>query len=219
VEDQAVGLFVLELVCSRLCHDLVGPVGAAANGIELLRETGGGLNADILDMTDESTRIAWRRLEFFRVAFGHGGGRPGWSESELAALARGMLHGTRASLAWPHAAIGPTIGGRGGKLILNLIFLITEAMPRGGEVRVSVADAGSDLKVEIAGLGAGAILNPRVFSTVTGQEPPGELDSRVILAHLAYLQTLAAGAALAWHSDDRTVRVSIRLPQPATVAA
>ena len=47
-----VDLSVLELVCSRLCHDLVGPVGAAANGIELLRETMGSGSDDVLDMTD-----------------------------------------------------------------------------------------------------------------------------------------------------------------------
>ena len=67
-----VELSILELVCSRLCHDMVGPVGAAANGIELLRELGNGQGDDIIDMTDASARTAWRRLEFFRVAFGYG---------------------------------------------------------------------------------------------------------------------------------------------------
>ena len=138
-----VDLAVLELVCSRLCHDLVGPVGAATNGLELLRELNdtGRQAIDVLDITDDSTRTAWRRLEFFRVAFGYSGGRTGWSGSELKALAAGMLKNTKVALDWPDSGNNPPIQGRGGKLVLNLVFLIAEALPRGGEVRVTLDPA------------------------------------------------------------------------------
>lgn len=110
--NVSIDLAILELVCSRLCHNMVGPVGAATNGIELLRDISGNQNEDILDMTDESARTAWRRLEFFRVAFGHGGGRSGWSEAELAGLAAGMLRDTRVSLNWPASGSEISITGR-----------------------------------------------------------------------------------------------------------
>lgn len=209
-----IDLAVLELVCSRLCHDLVGPVGAATNGIELLRELSGNQNEDILDMTDESARTAWRRLEFFRVAFGYGGGRSGWSESELSALAAGMLRDTRVSLNWHTTGQEESITGRGGKLILNLVFLIAEAMPRGGEVKVSLRPLDAALSVAITGNGPGATLNERIMSTVRGAVPPGDMDSRVILAHLSCLQALSANATVRWDFKQDCVKVAMKLPQP-----
>lgn len=214
-----IDLAILELVCARLCHDLVGPVGAATNGIELLRETGGDQNADILDMTDDSARTAWRRLEFFRVAFGFGGGRGGWGESELEALATGMLRETRVSLNWRTGGLGRPINGRGGKLILNLIVLIAEAMPRGGEVEVSIEPAGDAVQIAVAGTGPGAKLNDRIHAIVQGNVPPDQLDSRVILAHLACLQAASADAEVHWDLQTDRVLANLHLPQPAMAEA
>ena len=214
-----VDLAVLELVCSRLCHDLVGPVGAATNGIELLRDMSGNQHEDILDMTDESARTAWRRLEFFRVAFGYGAGRNGWSEQELEALAAGMLRDTRVTLNWRHNGHPSSIDGRGGKLLLNLIFLIAEAMPRGGEVSVTLKPKGQALQVAISGDGPGATLNERVFAAAKGEVALAELDSRVILAHLACLQAASADAEVHWEFQQDRVLADLYLPQPATAEA
>ena len=211
----SVDLAVLELVCSRLCHDLVGPVGAATNGIELLRDISGDQHEDILDMTDESARTAWRRLEFFRVAFGYGGGRSGWSGTELETLAAGMLRDTRVTLDWRNAAAASSIDGRGGKLLLNLIFLIAEAMPRGGVVSVAVGPAGDGLRVSVTGNGPGATLNERVLAAVKGDVPIQEMDSRVILAHLACLQAVSADAKVHWDFQPDQVLATLFLPQPA----
>jgi histidine phosphotransferase ChpT len=212
--NVSIDLAILELVCSRLCHDLVGPVGAATNGIELLRDISGNQNEDILDMTDESARTAWRRLEFFRVAFGHGGGRSGWSEAELAGLAAGMLRDTRVSLNWPASGSEISITGRGGKLILNMVFLIAEAMPRGGEVKVVVRADADVLNIAITGNGTGAMLNERILSTVRGRVPPDDLDSRVILAHLACLQAVATDTDIRWDFSQDQVQANMKLPQP-----
>lgn len=210
---STVDLSVLELVCSRLCHDLVGPVGAATNGIELLREVSGNQHADILDLTDDSARTAWRRLEFFRVAFGHGGGDKGWSESELGALASGMLKDTRVRLDWPQAGIGQIIAGRGGKLILNLVFLIAEALPRGGIVHVAMQTGQDRLQITVEGRGQGATLHPRIAATLTGEAQAVDLDGRMILAYLARQQAEAVGAAVKWGFEQDRVRADIALPR------
>ncbi len=209
-----IDLAVLELVCSRLCRDLVGPVGAATNGIELLRGTAPNQSEDILDMTDDSTRTAWRRLEFFRVAFSYGGGRTGWWESELAGLAGGMLRDIRTSLNWQPPSAEHSITGRGGKLILNLIFLVAEAMPRGGEVTVSLRRAGDDLTVAITGNGPNAAFNESILSTVRGTVLPEDMDSRVILAHLVNLQAKSTGADIQWDFKQDRVHAGLKLPQP-----
>jgi histidine phosphotransferase ChpT len=214
-----VDLSILELVCSRLCHDMVGPVGAATNGIELLRELSTPQTDDIIDMTDASARIAWRRLEFFRVAFGYAGGRGGWGTGELGKLAGGMLNDSRVKLDWRAAGDVPELHGRGGKLVLNLLLLMAEAMPRGGALVVRIARAGEDVAVTMTGEGPNAMMHPRVANTAQGKIPPGELDSRVVLAHLAYLQIGDAGAAVKWSMDEDRVAVAITLPQAAQAMA
>ncbi len=214
-----VDISILELVCSRLCHDMVGPVGAATNGIELLRELSTAQTEDIIDMTDASARTAWRRLEFFRVAFGYGGGRGGWGTTELGKLAKGMLTDSRVKLDWQVAADIDALQGRGGKLVLNLLLLVAEAMPRGGALVVKVERAGTDIAVAITGEGPNATLHPRVANTVQGKIPPGELDSRVILAHLACLQISDADATVEWSVAQDRVAVAITLPQQAEVVA
>lgn len=212
-------LAVLELVCSRLCHDLVGPVGAATNGLELLRDVSGKQNEDILDMTDDSARTAWRRLEFFRVAFGYGGGRSEWSETELEALAAGMLRDTRVTLDWQASGGDTPLIGRSGKLVLNLVFLIAEAMPRGGVVRVNLKYTAKQRRVTITGEGTGATLNDRVLAAVKGMVPLEEMDSRMILAHLACLQAAAADAQVHWDMAQDQVLAKLILPLPAAEGA
>lgn len=214
-----VDLSILELVCSRLCHDLVGPVGAATNGLELLREMSNNQAEDILDMTDSSARTAWRRLEFFRVAFGYAGGRVGWGTKELGQLARGMLKDGKVELNWDAAPQILEIHGRGGKVILNLVLLIAEAMPRGGTLKVTLTQKGDIVTTTFEGEGRNATINPRVLSTVMGQVPPGDLDSRVILAHLAYVQTQDAQADCQWQFDENRIAATLTLPQEAPVAA
>jgi histidine phosphotransferase ChpT len=214
-----VDLSVLELVCSRLCHDMVGPVGAATNGIELLRELSTAQTEDIIDMTDASARIAWRRLEFFRVAFGYAGGHAGWGTGELRGLAQGMLHDSRVKLDWHTDSAISTIQGRGGKLVLNLLLLMAESMPRGGKLAIRIEPTADAVTVSMTGDGPNAAMNPRVANTVQGKIPPGELDSRVVLAHLACLQIGDAGATAEWSAGEDRVAVVLTLPQTAEALA
>jgi len=213
-----VDLEIVELVCSRLCHDMVGPVGAATNGIELLREVSGGLHGDIIDMTDTSARTAWRRLEFFRVAFGSAGGRGGWGTNELKQLAGNMLRDGKVRLDWETDPAIPELEGRGGKLALNLLLLVAEAMPRGGLLTARLSREGEAVRLALTGAGQNAALNPRVASTVQGRLPPGELDSRVILAHLAWLQARDAAASVEWRFAENLVATDALIPQPEVLA-
>jgi len=148
-----------------------------------------------------------------RVAFGYAGGRGGWGTTELGKLAKGMLTDSRVTLDWQVADDIDALQGRGGKLVLNLLLLVAEAMPRGGALVVRVKRAGAAIAVSMTGDGPNATMNPRVANTVQGKIPPGELDSRVILAHLAYLQIGDAGATVDWSLAQDQVVVAITLPQ------
>src|SRR5215470_5735951 len=96
-----IDLRVAELLGSRLCHDLISPIGAVTNGIELIEEEGGRIAADALDLAGRSARQASRLLQFYRIAFGVGGGFSGSRLVDIRDLADGFLSSSRNRLDWP----------------------------------------------------------------------------------------------------------------------
>ena len=90
-----------ELLCSKLCHDLVGPVGAIGNGMELLAEEELGMSDEALQLTALSTRRASAILQFYRIAYGLGQTERRQDPHFLAELAEGLLEGGRVALDAP----------------------------------------------------------------------------------------------------------------------
>lgn len=140
-----VDMRVMELLCSRLCHDLVGPVGAVNNGIELIAETRGDVQYEATQMIAHSAQEALGRLEFFRMAFGLSGGGEGTvSFAQGRKLAQGFLD-SHLALEWaqddnlPWADTQKSVPKDIVKVILNMILLARDCLPRGGVISVSMA--------------------------------------------------------------------------------
>ena len=130
-----------QLVCSRLCHDLVGAAGAVNAGLEILAEMG-ALDDNAMDLAVKSGKEVTRRLAFYRVAFGAGGAGKGGAEvPALRGLAQDFLEGSGTALDWPDFGDGVReIDPVMGKLLLNLILIATECLPRGGTVSVQIGE-------------------------------------------------------------------------------
>src|ERR1700752_1132598 len=117
-------LKVASLLASRLCHDLVGPLGAVGNGLELVAEDG-GMAAEALALAQRSAKRATSRLQFFRYAFGAAGGEGNLRPAEARSLAAGILQSGETMLEWPEGpAAGLPVGS--GRLLLNLLLLGSE---------------------------------------------------------------------------------------------
>jgi len=143
----AAQLTLAQVVCTRLCHDLGGPVGALAGALDLVE----GPSDDALDVARDAVRIIDRRLRFWRVAVG--GAATDLDVGTLAQLAEGLTLGRRASVDLdglaPACAIPPVVAQ---PLLLGMLVGI-EAMPRGGVLRVG-GDPGDSLSVWPDGAGA-----------------------------------------------------------------
>lgn len=180
-----VDLKVVQLLCSRLCHDLTGPTGAVHNGMELFAEMGVDGGDDALEMVSTSVGQLSARLGFFRMAFGLGGfsGRqPALNEARQ--LAGAFLEGGRISLDWPSQEgeeHGPQPAGTVIKLLLNMILVAIDALPRGGSLAVSLArviddQGGPAIGIAIRAAGEGAHLKEDLRAallpaTAEGGEP------------------------------------------------
>ncbi len=183
--DQKFDLPVVELLFSRMCHDLVGPVGAAVNGVELLEEFGSEMADEALNLLGSSARVASKRLRVYRVAYGMATGAAITSLSDLKSLVDDYLEGGKIELEWPDENIGKAFSLQrfGIKLILNLIICATESMPRGGKLALTVESDSSDVRIKVTCQGESARLAEGVANAFHTDVNPASLDPRTVQAY------------------------------------
>lgn len=131
------------LLSSRICHDLISPVGAFNNGLEILEEvTTEDMRNDAMNLMKTSATSASAKLQFMRMAFGAGGSiSEAVSLDEAKALTGSLIAPTSIRLDWQAAPV--TLDRRIVKLLLNMIFIGVESLPRGGTLRVGVRREGA----------------------------------------------------------------------------
>lgn len=207
---QPIDARLLELICARMCHDLVGPVSAIGNGVELVTEFGEDMRGEALALIAQSAAEAARRLQFFRVAFGSAAGGDGRSiplaEARTRALALPL--GGRVSLDWPERPAGgdPELSRAALKLILNLFLIAVDAAAGTGAVRVRVADDG----FEVIADGAKVTLSDDVGRALEGRLTAAEATPRTAVAIHAHTLAVEAGMALIVAADAGQVSLSAR---------
>ncbi len=181
------------ILCSRLCHDLLSPVGAINNGIELLTdENDPEMRTQCMDLLGESARTSANKLKFFRLAFGAAGGFGDRIDSgEAKAAIEGLFsHKGRIEFGWLVSA--PTLSKPAVKVLLNLAMIAGDALVRGGRLDVGAEEHGKQTDIAIRAEGARIIVDPEVRRALQGTLPDSELTSRTSAAWLA--QAIAAGA-------------------------
>jgi len=151
-------LRVTELLASRICHDLISPVGAINNGVELLEEMGAQVGEEAVKLIGHSADMASRRLRLFRVAYGSAGAAGSLSCDEVLTTMRDYVSGSRVSLSWDAAKMKNIPGAPAGsaKVLLNMVIIAFEALVHGGSIEVSYADNSNNISILAVGRGAGA---------------------------------------------------------------
>ena len=203
---------VAELLASRLCHDLVGPIGAVNNGLELMEDEDLGMSDDALQLSANSARQAASILQFYRLAYGMAGGRIGDDLGALKDLAAGYLASSKTALEW---AAGPPAGEAPeglGKLLLNLIVLGEECLPRGGSLGVDLLDGAAGLEVSVTARGTGARLREENQPALAGDVVIEELTPRNVHGYFTRLLAQRMGSELIVDSPGAdSLRLSVTL--------
>ena len=202
------------LLCSRLCHDLMSPVGALNNGLELLAdETDPDMREKCLELLEDSARATANKLKFFRLAFGAGGGFGDEIDTEEARTSLEGLFGAegKVELGWvvddeklPKGAI---------RLLLNLALLAGDALVRGGRLDVGAERSGAGIELAVRAEGPRILLDPVLRETLeTGGR--GTIEPRAAGAWLAH-SLAAEGAASIKISDPSSDVLMIGATLPA----
>jgi histidine phosphotransferase ChpT len=202
------------LLCSRLCHDLLSPVGALNNGIELIvDETDPQVREQCIDLLGDSARTTAGKLKFFRLAFGAAGGLgEAISVHEIRSAVEGLFPpGGKLALQW---MIGSeSLPKPATKLLLNLVMLAGEALPRGGTLAIGAEQSATATEIAVRGEGSRITFDPTIRAAL--QQDGGEATSRTAPAFMIRsLASQCGGQVLVSPAEEPFLMFGARLPTP-----
>jgi histidine phosphotransferase ChpT len=196
------------LLCSRVCHDLISPVGAIVNGLEVLEEAKDEETKTFaLDLIRKSAGTASAKLQFCRIAFGAAGSAGSQIDTgDAEKISRGFLEDEKTKIAWNLPRV--LMGKNRVKLLLNMLLIAGQAIPRGGNLTVDPIGAGDSIGLKVSATGTIAKIPPAVPPLLTCEAGPEALDAHRIQPFYAGLLAKACGLKAAMAMDGDTVVVS-----------
>jgi histidine phosphotransferase ChpT len=198
------------LLCSRVCHDLISPSGAIVNGIEVLEEsTDEETRSFALELIKKSARTASARLQFCRIAFGASGSVTAQIDlGDAENVARGFVEDEKVKLAWNLSrALAPK---NRVKLLLNMILVAAQSIPRGGIVAVEGDGPPETLTFRISARGLNARISQAVPALLAGYTENGMVDAHGIQPFYTGLLARSSGLTVTIEIDGDAVVVAAR---------
>jgi histidine phosphotransferase ChpT len=195
---------VLELVASRICHDLVSPVGAVSNGVELLQELGESAGEEAMQLIASSALQAGIRLKCFRLAYGAAGTDGNIGFKEIREVFTDWLKAGHIQ-----AEFEQDIGMKFSmppqgffKCLLNMMILAEECNHGEGKIAVTALDGNKGIKVTVTGKNAG--FRSGTEAALKGETAPEDLDPRSVHAYVTYLFAAHFGFTITHHSEPNS---------------
>lgn len=189
------------LLCSRLCHDLLSPVGALNNGLELLAdEHDPEMRARCLELLSDSAKASANKLKFFRLAFGAAGG---FGESVDSREARAAIEGLfgdghKVKLGW--MVEDATLPKPAIKVLLNLALIAGDALVRGGQLDVGAESIDGQIEIVVRADGPRIVLDSEMRAALTGTQGEAVITPRAAAAYLVHA-LVAEGGGIVQVSD------------------
>jgi histidine phosphotransferase ChpT len=194
------------LLCSRLCHDLLSPVGALNNGLELLAdEHDPEMRQRCLELLNESARASANKLKFFRLAFGAAGGFGDQVDAREAKIAiEGMFgEGGRVEIGW---MVEPaTLSKTAIKVLLNLSLIAGDALVRGGRLDIGAENTANGTEMVVRAEGPRLILDDELRQALEGGTAETEVTPRAAAAWLVSQLAAQAGGSIQVSPPDSPV--------------
>lgn len=200
------------LLCARICHDLVSPVGALTAALEVFGDD------DNIDMRDDAMELiklsagqASAKLQFLRLAFGAGGSAPGiLSCDELKKLSLDVFDGGKVGINWNVEADG--LDKPAGRILLNLVMLGMQVIPRGGTMNIEATANDTETNINLVCTGMKARLEPNIVKTLAGGAPEDGFDGRNVQPFYTGMIARESNGLVTASIEDETVTLSAVIP-------
>lgn len=210
--DTAIDL--ASLLCSRLCHDMLSPVGALSNGLELLaEEKDPEMRKRCMELLEQSARISADKLKFFRLAFGAAGG---FGENVAVEEARALIdalagNNGRVEVNW---SLGVTMLPKGAiKVLLNLSHIGLDALVRGGTLDIGAESREGASEIVVRAAGPKIAFDASIGKALDGSLPPAELSSRTAPAWMLHQLAQRQGGGLQFALTQEALVMGAVLPE------
>lgn len=202
---------VLELIASRICHDLVSPVGAVNNGVELMQELGEDAGDEAVQLIASSAQQASIRLKAFRLSYGAAGTDKNIGFKDIRDAFTDLLGQGRIQAEFePDLGVKFSMPPRGFfKILLNLLVLAEECNHGEGKIAVSALEGNKGLRVMVTGNHAG--FRDGAEAALKGETKPDDLDPRSVHAYVTGRFAEYFGITLNWQAQKDLGRIEFNL--------
>ena len=204
-----------EMLCTRLCHDLTGPIGAVNNGAEFLGDEGFDMQNEAVQLILSSAHEAVHRLMFYRLAYGRVGGSGEACLADKKQIATDFFSGTKIKLDWPDShtdASGISISQKMARLMLNLMIITGASLIRGGSLAIRLSATDNEKQITLTASGDHIKLDPDTQAILRGEGTDAMLTPKSAQPFLAMkiLEEVGANLSFELHSDRLEVVVRQR---------
>lgn len=195
------------LLCSRVCHDLISPVGAIVNGLEVLDDDPKPDDREFaLDLIRKSAKTASARLQFCRLAFGAAGSAGAQIDlGDAQNMAKGHLEDGKITIAWNLPRL--LLPKNRVKLLLNMLVIAQQTIPRGGTLAVDPVGEGEAMSFQVTAAGMNARL-PQNIVDLLASGPAGSVDAHAVQPYYTRLLAEACGLRVTLAADGDKVVVA-----------
>ncbi len=177
---------LLELLSSKICHDLISPVGAINNGIELVEDIGGSVVNEAMKLISSSAQQAAKRLRLFRMAYGKAGAEQGVTLKDIRQTAKDFLSTGKSKLTWnDEQAFTEVTEQRGAlKMVLCLTMLAEDVLSHGGDITVETVSEPNKVGVKVTIAGTHAQLSEAMHLALKGDSTIDDITPRTVHAYV-----------------------------------
>lgn len=195
------------LLSSRVCHDLISPVGAIVNGLEVLDDNPKPEDRDFaLELIRKSAKTASARLQFCRLAFGAAGSAGAQIDlGDAQNMARGHIEDNKTSITWNLPRL--LLPKNRVKLLLNMLVIAQQTIPRGGVLTVDAIGEGETMSFRVTATGLNARLPQNIADMLAGNQS-GAVDAHAVQPYYTRLLAQACGLKVTLAPEGEAVVVA-----------
>jgi histidine phosphotransferase ChpT len=192
------------LLCSRVCHDLISPVGAIVNGLEVLDDNPKPEDREFaLDLIRKSAKTASARLQFCRLAFGAAGSASAQIDlGDALNMAKGHIEDGKCTIAWNLPRL--LLPKNRVKLLLNMLIIAQQTIPRGGTLTVDPIGEGETMSFKVTATGLNARLPQNIADLLATSQAAG-IDAHAVQPYYTRLLAEACGLKVTLKSEGEAV--------------